>query len=221
MQASIAEKYSYHFTWLGRPIIQYPQDIVALQQLVWSIQPELILETGIAHGGSLLLSASLLELNAVCGGPAGAQVLGLDIDIRAPNRQAIEAHPLSRRIQMLEGDSADPEVIAAVHARVAGRGPVLVCLDSNHTHQHVLAELRAYAPLVTPGSYCVVFDTIVEQLPKDAFPDRPWSPGNSPGSAVAAFLREHPEFEPDRELEGRLLVTANPGGYLRRQLECG
>lgn len=216
MHASIAERYSYHFTWLGRPIIQYPQDIVAMQQLIWSIQPELILETGVAHGGSLIFSASMLELNAACGGPANARVLGLEVELRALNRKALEEHPLARRIEILEGDSVDPAVIAAVCSRAAGRSPVLVCLDSSHTHAHVLDELRAYGPLVTPGSYCVVFDTIVEELPEDAFPDRPWGPGCSPATAIEAFLKEFPHFEPDREIEQRLLITANPGGYLRR-----
>src|SRR5450631_3630211 len=160
MKATIPTQYSYNFSWLGRPIIQYPQDIVAMQELLWSVKPDIIIETGIAHGGSLIFSASMLELNAACGGPKDARVVGVDIDIRAHNRAAIEAHPMMRRITMIEGSSVAPEVVAAVRAHAAGKKSVLVCLDSNHTHEHVLAELEVYAPLTTVGSYCVVFDTI-------------------------------------------------------------
>ncbi|MFN7714569.1 MAG: cephalosporin hydroxylase family protein, partial [Pseudanabaenaceae cyanobacterium] len=155
-------KYSYHFEWLGRPIIQYPQDVVAMQELIWKVQPDLIIETGIAHGGSLIFSASMLELNAICGGCQDAEVLGLDIDIRAHNREAIEAHPMFKRISMIQGSSIAPEVIEQVKAKAAGKQMILVCLDSNHTHAHVLAELEAYAPLTSVGSYCVVFDTLIE-----------------------------------------------------------
>jgi len=216
MRASTQPKYSYNFAWLGRPIIQYPQDIVAMQELLWTVQPELVIETGIAHGGSLVFSASMLELIAACGGPADARVLGIDIDIRAHNRAAIERHPLNRRITMIEGSSIAPEVVAQARAAAAGRARVLVCLDSNHTHDHVLAELRAYAPLVTLGSWCVVFDTIVEHLPAGMYPDRPWGPGNSPLSAVRAFLAEHDGFVVDRAVDHKLLISVAPGGYLRR-----
>lgn len=211
-----AQKYSYHFSWMGRPIIQYPQDIVAMQEIIWRVQPDLIIETGIAHGGSLIFSAAMLELNAACGGPAQAQVLGLDIDIRAHNRQAIEAHPMARRISMIEGSSIAPEVIRDVHARAAGKQRVLVCLDSNHTHAHVLAELEAYAPLVTVGSYCVVFDTIIEDLPKSSQPVRPWGPGDNPKTAAREWVEAHPEFEVDRSVDGKLLVSVAPEGYLLR-----
>lgn len=211
------KKYVYNFTWAGRPIIQTPNDIVAMQEIVWQVKPDLIVETGIAHGGSLILSASLLETNAACGGPADAHVVGVDIDIRAHNRAAIEQHPLSRRISMIEGSSVDPAVVAEVRRRAAERRSVLVCLDSNHTHAHVLAELQAYAPLVTRGSYCIVFDTFVEDVPRDVFPDRPWGPGDSPKSAVAAYLEHHPEFEVDAEMDNKLMITAAPGGYLRRR----
>ena len=216
MRESTRPKYSYNFSWLGRPIIQYPQDIVAMQELIWAVQPDLIVETGIAHGGSLILSASLLELNAACGGPQDARVVGVDIDIRAHNRAAIEAHPMSRRITMIEGSSLDPAVVARVADATRGRGRVVVCLDSNHTHEHVLAELEAYAPLTSVGSYCVVFDTIIEDLPADMFPDRPWGPGDNPRTAVRAYLESHPEFEIDRRMEDKLLVTVAPGGYLQR-----
>lgn len=216
LRETILPKYSYNFSWLGRPIIQYPQDIVAMQELVWRIQPELIIETGIAHGGSLVLYASLLELNAACGGPADARVLGIDIDIRPHNRAAIDAHPMRRRIDMIQGSSLAPEIVDQVRAAAAGKSRVMVCLDSNHTHEHVLAELRAYAPLVTVDSYCVVFDTMVEDLPGEMYPDRPWGPGDNPGTAVSAYLGEHPEFQVDRAIEDKLLVTVAPSGYLRR-----
>jgi cephalosporin hydroxylase len=211
-----AEKYSYHFEWLGRPIIQYPQDIVAMQELIWSTKPDLIIETGIAHGGSLIFSASMLELNGACGGPKDAEVLGVDIDIRAHNRAAIEAHPLFKRIAMIQGSSIAPEVIEQVQAKAAGRRRVLVCLDSNHTHGHVLAELQAYAPLTSVGSYCVVFDTVIEDVPAEMFPDRPWGPGNNPKTAVREYLKSHPEFEIDKQIDHKLLISVAPDGYLKR-----
>ncbi|MDQ6640126.1 MAG: cephalosporin hydroxylase family protein [Pseudomonadota bacterium] len=216
MKASIAAKYSYNFSWLGRPIIQYPQDIVAMQELIWSLQPDLIVETGIAHGGSLIFSASMLELNAACGGPKDARVVGIDIDIRAHNRAAIEAHPMFRRVTTIEGSSVAPEVVAAVRAHAAGKRSVLVCLDSNHAHDHVFAELEAYASLATVGSYCVVFDTIVENLPKALSGDRPWGPGDNPKTAVRQFLASHPEFEVDRRVDRQLLIGVAPEGYLKR-----
>lgn len=176
--------YTYNFSWMGRPIIQYPQDIVAMQELIWLTQPDLIIETGIAHGGSLIFSASMLELNAACGGKKDARVLGVDIDIREHNRAAIEAHPLARRIDMIQGSSIAPEIVAQVKEAAKGQESILVILDSNHTHDHVLAELEAYAPLVTPGNYCVVFDTLIEDMPAEFFPDRPWGPGDNPKTAV-------------------------------------
>jgi cephalosporin hydroxylase len=216
MQATIPTRYSYNFSWLGRPIIQYPQDIVAMQELLWSIQPDLVVETGIAHGGSLILYASMLELNAACGGPGNAEVLGVDIDIRAHNRAAIEAHPLSRRIKMIQGSSIAAEVVEKVRALASSKQRVLVCLDSNHTHDHVLAELEAYAGLTSVGSYCVVFDTIVEQLPALFFEDRPWGPGDNPWTAVREFLKSHPEFEIDKKMDHKLLISVAPDGYLKR-----
>lgn len=216
LRESIQPKYSYNFSWLGRPIIQYPQDMVAMQELVWAVQPDLILETGIAHGGSLIMYASLLELNAACGGPPDARAVGVDIDIRAHNRAAIEAHPMHRRITMIEGSSVDPAVVAQVGDAAAGRQRVLVCLDSNHTHDHVLAELQAYAPMTSVGSYCVVFDTVIEDLPAGMFPDRPWDPGNNPRTAVHEYLKAHPEFEADRRVEDKLMISVAQGGYLKR-----
>jgi cephalosporin hydroxylase len=209
-------KYSYHFEWMGRPVIQYPQDVLALQEIIWTVKPDLIIETGIAHGGSLILSGSMLELNAISGGPQDAQVLGIDIDIRAHNRAAIEAHPLARRISMIEGSSVAPEVVSRVKAWAAGKRSVLVILDSNHTHDHVLAELEAYADLTTTGSYCIVFDTVIEDMPEDAFADRPWGRGNNAKTAVRDFLGRHPEFEIDKSIQHKLLITVAPDGYLKR-----
>lgn len=208
--------YVYNFSWLGRPIIQLPQDIFAMQELIWKIQPDLIIETGIAHGGSLIFSASMLELNAACGGPADAQVLGIDIDIRSHNREAIEAHPMFKRISMIEGSSIAPEIVEQVRSQAAGKQSVMVCLDSNHTHDHVLAELEAYAPLTSVGSYCVVFDTAIDEAPAQMFSDRPWGPGNNPKTAVREFLKATDCFEIDREITDKILITVAPDGYLKR-----
>jgi cephalosporin hydroxylase len=226
MILSTQPKYSYSFSYLGRPIIQYPQDIVAIQELIWQIKPDLIIETGIAHGGSLILSASMLALldmsDAIEAGQvmdpqkSKRKVLGIDIDIRAHNRAAIEAHPMASRIQMIQGSSIAPEVIAQVQQIAEAYSRILVCLDSNHTHDHVLAELNAYAPLTSIGSYCVVFDTIVEDMPEDMFPDRPWGPGNNPKTAVWEYLKTHPEFEMDKSIQHKLLITVAPDGYLKR-----
>jgi len=216
LKSSIDSQYSYNFTWLGRPIIQYPQDIVAMQELIWSIQPDLIIETGIAHGGSLIFSASMLELNAACGGPQDAEVVAIDIDIRQHNRDAIETHPMFKRISMIEGSSIALEIIEQVKAKAATKKQVLICLDSNHTHDHVLAELEAYAPLTSVGSYCVVFDTIVEDLPEEMFSNRPWEPGNNPKTAVWEYLKNHPEFEIDKSIDNQLLISVAPSGYLKR-----
>jgi cephalosporin hydroxylase len=217
VEASVDPKYSYNFAWLGRPIIQYPQDIVAMQELIWSVKPDLIIETGIAHGGSLIFSASILELNAACGGPKDARVLGVDIDIRAHNRAAIEVHPMAKRITMLQGSSIDAGIVEQVVGEARKSERVLVCLDSMHTHDHVLAELQAYAPLVSRGSYCVVFDTLIEDMPADAYPDRPWKPGNSPKSAVKEFLKSNADFEVDTGIDNKLLISVANGGYLRRR----
>ena len=221
-----AKKYSYHFEWQGRPIIQYPQDIVAMQELIWKIKPDLIIETGIAHGGSLIFSASMLALLDYCDAiengtslnPATTKrrVLGIDIEIRSHNRVAIEAHPLANQIKMIQGSAIDPKIIDQVHAEAAGYQCVLVCLDSNHTHAHVLAELEAYAPLVTPSSYCVVFDTSIEDMPADMFPNRPWGPGNNPKTAVFQYLKTHKEFEIDKQIDHKLLISVAPDGFLKR-----
>ena len=226
MNRANARKYSYHFEWLGRPIIQYPQDVVAAQELIWQVRPDLIIETGVAHGGSLVLSASLLALldmsDAIESGAtldpkaSKRRVLGIDIDIRAHNRAAIEAHPMASRIQMIEGSSVSPETIEQVRTFATGYARVLVFLDSNHTHEHVLAELQAYAPLVSVGSYCVVYDTVIEDMPTDMFPDRPWGPGDNPKTAVREYLKTHREFEIDKSMEHKLLITVAPDGFLKR-----
>jgi len=210
------QKYTYTFSWMGRPIIQLPDDMVRIQEVIHAARPDVIVETGIAHGGSLIFMAAMLELNAACGGPKDAKVLGVDIDIRAHNRAAIEAHPMARRIEMIQGSSVAPQVVAQVHAAAAGKQRVLISLDSNHTHEHVLAELKAYAPLTSVGSYCVVFDTVIEDMPASMFPDRPWGPGDNPKTAVFAYLKEHPEFEIDKSVDHKLLVTVAPDGFLKR-----
>lgn len=216
LEESMRKSYVYNFSWLGRPIIQNPMDIMAMQEIIWEVKPDMIIETGIAHGGSLIFSASMLELNATCGGPADAEVLGIDIDIRPHNRKAIEEHPMFRRISMIEGSSIAPEVVAQVKKKSKGRQRILVCLDSNHTHAHVLAELEAYAPLTSVGSYCVVFDTFVEDVPADVFQNRPWHPGNSPKTAVWEYLKTHSEFKIDKSMHQKLLITVAPDGYLKR-----
>ncbi|MEL0082823.1 MAG: cephalosporin hydroxylase family protein [Gammaproteobacteria bacterium] len=226
MTASTLPKYSYNFSWLGRPIIQYPQDIVAMQELIWAVKPDLVIETGIAHGGSLIFSASMLALldlteaiensNIINPDSPRRKVLGIDIDIRQHNRQAITSHPLANWVEMIEGSSISPETIDKV-TKIAKRFQrVLVCLDSNHTHEHVLAELEAYAPLVTNSSYCVVFDTIIDNLPDSMFPDRSWGPGNNPKTAVKEYLSTHPEFEIDASITDKLQITVAPDGYLRK-----
>ncbi len=235
---SVDAKYSYNFSWLSRPIIQYPQDMVAMQELIWKVQPDLIIETGIAHGGSLIFSASLLAMidyaEAAAAGtslvPRSSKrsVLGIDIDIRAHNRQAIEAHPFAHLIQTIQGSSIDRSTIDRVHQIAAGYKKVLVCLDSNHTHDHVLAELEAYAPLTSESSYCVVFDTLIEDMPANAYPDRPWSVGDNPRTAVHEYLRrlgtqsvkatdgKTLRFEVDEAIDLKLQMSVAPGGYLRR-----
>ncbi len=215
MDMANREKYSYHFEWMGRPIIQYPQDILAMQQIIWEVKPDLIIETGIAHGGSLIFSASMLELISSCTGVEG-EVLGVDIDIRAHNRKAIEEHPMYKRISMIQGSSIAPDIIAQVKEKAKGKERILVCLDSNHTHDHVLAELIAYAPLTSIGSYCVVMDTVIEDMPKTMFPDRPWGPGNNPKTSVWEYLKTHPEFEINKNIDHKLLISVAPDGYLKR-----
>lgn len=210
LRESARYRYSYNFTWMGRPIIQYPQDILAVQEIIWQIQPDLIVETGIAHGGSLIFYASMLEL---IGGEG--QVLGIDVDIRQHNRVEIERHPMFKRITMIEGSSIDDEIVKQVYDVAQDKGTVLVALDSNHTHDHVLKELELYSPLVTKDSYLVVFDTVVEDMPEDFFPDRPWGKGNNPKTAVWEFLQTNKRFQIDKSIDSKLLITVAPDGYLK------
>ncbi|WP_243439153.1 cephalosporin hydroxylase family protein [Fundidesulfovibrio soli] len=215
MQRAELHRYTYHFEWLGRPIIQFPQDILAMQELIWTVRPEVIVETGIAHGGSLVFYASMLELLVQCGMIQHGRVIGVDIDIRTHNRQAIEAHPLARRITMVQGSSVAPDTVAAVRALAGRNGPCLLALDSNHTHGHVLAELRAYADLVTVGSYCVVFDTAIEHSPNPV-QGRGWGKGNNPLTAVDEFLAGDERFAQDSSITDKLRISECPGGYLKR-----
>jgi cephalosporin hydroxylase len=207
---SIRSRYSYNFTWLGRPIVQYPQDIVAIQEIIYKVQPDLIIETGIAHGGSLILHASICELIGK------GEVLGIDIDIREHNRQEIVRHRMSRRISMIQGSSIDKAVVEQVAVKAKGKEKILVMLDSNHTHDHVLEEMRAYSPFVTKDSYLLVFDTIVEDLPGDIYTNRPWSVGDNPKTAVREFLKTNKNFIIDRTMDNQLLISVAPEGFLKR-----
>ena len=202
--------YSYNFDWLGLPIIQFPADMIAIQELIWRIQPQVVVETGVARGGSLALSASVLELLG-----DDRFVVGIDIDIRSANRSAIESHPLAHRIRLVEGSSVHADVIEEVHRMVGDRSPVLVLLDSMHTHDHVLEELRLYSNLVGEGSYIVAFDTVIADMPGISFLDRPWSAQDNPKTAVHAFLSENDRFVIDEDLEAKLQITVAPSGYLR------
>lgn len=218
--------YTYNFSWFGRPVIQYPQDLHAMQELIWEIKPDLIIETGIAHGGSLIFSASMLAMLDYCEAveqgksldprASKRRVLGIDIDIRQHNADAIKAHPLSHMIDMIQGSSIDLDTVTKVREYAKGYKRVLVCLDSNHTHDHVLAELEAYADLVSVDSYCVVFDTLIEDLPAGLVQDRPWGPGNSPKTAVYEYLKSHTDFTIDKQIDNKLLISVAPDGYLKK-----
>ncbi|MFC2035016.1 cephalosporin hydroxylase family protein [Chloroflexota bacterium] len=226
IRESIRYKYAHNFTWLGRPILQVPQDIYAIQELIWKIKPDLIIETGIAHGGSLIMSASMLALLDYCEATnlgltlnpqeSRRHVLGIDVKIHPHNRAAIEAHPMAHLIEMIEGSSVDPRVIDQVKTRAKDYKNVLVFLDSNHIHDHVLAELEAYAPLTSMGSYCVVWDTGIDGLPVNFYTDRPWDRGNNPKTAVYAYLKSTDCFEIDNSFLYKLLITASPDGFLRK-----
>ena len=219
-------RWAYNFSWLGRPAIQFPNDAWAMQEIIWQVRPDLIIETGIAHGGSLIFSASMLALlDLVDAASANStidpkiskrKVLGIDIDIRPHNRVAIEQHPLSSRIQMIQGSSISAEVVDRVNDIAKGYSRILVCLDSNHTHDHVLEELKAYAPLTSVGSYCVVFDTIIEDMPESFFQNRQWGVGNNPKTAIREYLKTHTEFQIDQNVHHKLLITVAPDGYLKR-----
>ena len=207
---SFNHEYSYHFTWLGRPIIQYPQDMIGLQELIWNIKPDLIIETGIARGGSLIFSASILEMIGK------GRVIGIDIDIRKQNKNEIKKHKLFKRITMLEGSSLDEKIVKQVYNLARNKKKILLLLDSFHTHDHVLQELELYSKLVRKNNYILVFDTIIEDLPSNTFQNRPWSKGNNPKTAVREFLRLNKEFALDKTLEEKLLITSCPEGLIKR-----
>ncbi len=207
---SFGYKYPYNFDWLGLPIIQFPQDMIAVQEIIWKTKPDIIIETGVARGGSLILSASILHLLN-----GNGRVIGIDIDIRAHNRKAIENHPLAFRINLIQGSSIDQSIVDEVKNNLKQGDKVMIILDSNHTHDHVLKELELYSPLVTKGCYLVVMDTIVDDMPDDAFPDRSWGVGNNPKTAVHAFLQKSDRFEIDKSIHDKLLITVAPDGYLR------
>jgi cephalosporin hydroxylase len=200
--------------------------MIAMQELIWKVKPDLIIETGIAHGGSLIMNASMLAMLDMCDAIESEEsfnpkyskrkVLGIDIDIRKHNREIIENHPMFSRIKMIEGSSISPQIIKQVEKEAKNYKKIFVCLDSNHTHKHVLLELNAYAPLVSIGSYCVVFDTIVENMPQDTYPNRPWGPGNNPKTAVYEYLKTTTKFEIDKNFQNKLLITVAPDGYLKR-----
>jgi cephalosporin hydroxylase len=208
-------KYAYNFFWLGVPILQAAQDLQALQEIIWEVKPDLIIETGIAWGGSLIFSASMLAILETCNVIENGQVIGIDIDIRSHNKKNILAHPLSKKITLIEGSSIDNKVISQVEKKAKNK-KVLVCLDSNHTHEHVLAELKAYAPLVSIGSYCMVGDTGIEDLPQGFISDRPWGKGNNPKTAIWEYLKENDNFIIDKNIDSKLLLTGSPDGYLKR-----
>jgi cephalosporin hydroxylase len=205
-------EYGYYrnFTWLGRPVIQYPQDVVALQQLIWEYKPTLIVETGVAHGGALILYASILEL---IGGPG--EVVGIEVEFRSHNREAVANHNLSKRISVIDGSSIDPSVVAQVREIASRHERVMVVLDSLHTHEHVLAELRQYSAFVRAGGPLVVFGTSVAYIDPSVDLKREWDQKRNPKSALDEFLLESDRFEVDREINDSLLITDAPGGYLR------
>lgn len=205
-------KYTYNYSWMGRPIIKFPNDMVIQQELMWRLRPDLVIETGIAHGGSLIFSASMMEMMGIDG-----EVVGVDIDIREHNRGAIEAHPMARRITMYQGDSAAPDIVAQVSRHADGKKCVMVVLDSLHSHAHVREELLAYSPLVTVGSYCILPDTFIEFFPKGYYSDtRPWDVGDNPYTAMKQFMTGNDSFEIDRELTTKAMVTETIDGYLKR-----
>lgn len=204
-------RYTYLWSWMGAPIIQVPADIVATQEVIWATKPDVIIETGVARGGSVIFYASMLALLGK------GKVIGVDIDIRAHNRDTIEKHPMASRITLIEGSSIAPETIERVKAEIPAGGAVMLVLDSDHSKNHVLAELRALSPLVTRGQFLVVADTLLGRLKPEQTPTARshfWPPGDEPLAAVQAFLTENDRFRPDPELNGKLILSSSPGGYL-------
>ena len=225
LNKSWRHKYTYHFKWMDRPIIQMPQDILALQEIIWKVKPDLIIETGIAHGGSICLSASLLallemednynktDLNKI---KRNRKVVGIDVDIRKHNKEKLNNHFLSEKMVMIEASSVDLKTFEKVKKISRDYSNILVILDSNHTDEHVLKELNLYVSLVSQNTYCIVFDTIIEKM-DDAFSkDRPWSKKNSPKSAIEKFLKANESFEIDHSVDARLMLSMAPGGFLKK-----
>ena len=202
-------KFSYNFCWMGRPVIQMPEDLLMVQEIIYKVQPHVIIETGVAHGGSSVFYASLLEILG------RGRVISIDIEIRPHNRIALEAHPLKKRITLIERNSVAPETAEEVRGLLSPDEKVMVVLDSNHTKEHVRRELELYGPLVTPGSYIVTADGLMEDL-IDVPRGKPEWTRDNPKAAVHEFLATHPEFELDPE-PTRLGVTYWPDGYLRRK----
>ena len=225
MNQSWKHKYTYHFNWLGRPIIQMPQDILALQEIIWNIKPDLIIETGIAHGGSLCLTASLLallELEEIKNNSINQdqirkrKVIGIDIDIRQHNRELIENHFLSDKIEMIESSSVNKDTFNKIKSLSKDYSNILVMLDSNHTESHVLEELNLYSSLISKNSYCIVFDTIVEKMDSEFSKNRPWNKKNSPQSAIQKFLKRNNNFVVDNTIDKKIILSMAPGGFLKK-----
>ena len=215
-----SSNYSYHFESFGRPIIQYPQDIVCVQELIYECKPDLIIETGIAHGGSIINSAAMLTLLDIFEGKdprtSHRKVVAIDVDIRKHNREALASHPLNFKYELIEGSSIDSEIIKEVEQHALGNEKVMVMLDSMHTEDHVLSELNAYSKYVNVGSYIIVFDTIIERLPENTHPNRPWNVGNNPQTAIDKWLPENQNFESNIEIDNKLLISVAPNGYIKR-----
>ncbi len=203
--------YSYLWTWMGIPIIQLPADVLATQEVIWKTKPDIIIETGVARGGSVLFMASIVEMMG------NGQVIGVDIDIRTHNRESIEAHPMSKRVTLIEGGSVDKDVLEKVRAEIPDGARVMVVLDSDHSRDHVLAECRAYGPMVTKDCYLVVADTLVGHVNEENAPknrSQLWYKGNDPLTATNDFLEEQDRFQVDAVTNGKLVLSSSPGGYL-------
>ncbi len=214
LKQTLYHEYSYNFEWMGLPVIQYPQDLLALQEIIWRTQPDLIIETGIARGGSLVFYASIL---ALLGG--NRKVVGIDIDFRAHNKARLIRHPMAQWIEIIEGSSVAADTFKQVQAIVGNYSSIMLCLDSNHTHEHVLQELNLYAPLVTQNNYCVVFDTIIEEMPEGYYQNRPWDRGNNPKTAVFEFLKRNQNWKIDQAIDQQLQISAARSGYLFKKSE--
>ena len=218
---SFKSGYSYEFDWLGMPIIQYPEDICRVQELIWELEPDCIIETGIARGGSLTLSASILALLDLRDQKVGQtlknrKVFGIDIDIREHNRVRLEKHFLADYMELVQGSSIDTNVFENIEKSVGSFKTIMVFLDSNHTHEHVLSELNLYSNLVTKGSYLVVFDTVAEFIGVNVMENRPWGVGNNPMTAVNAFLQQNDNFVVDLSLNNLTTISCNQRGFLKK-----